>query len=259
RFSLAGMMVLGALAWAGVCCAQTEGDGPLQVEGEQAAAKAVVDSGVVVDGSPTQWTEASIRKMARDLAVVDWRLEAGTGWQPEASAWRTIGHTRRRRMSRALFQLHLHSGAQYLDRDLYDQPEAFDEVKDAVLSGFVKLQRERLEDYLDVEGRLDRFGDRMTGADKDGRDGSPRPLWRLRISPRVSVGDKEYVGFRFKLRHAHTPLWERFSMRVRYDFIEDRPVFAAQFEDRDRYFGLTLEPGTHEQGDRVLLGVRMDF
>lgn len=191
-------------------------------------------------------------------------------WQPEES-WdsaaqrameRLLGKGRVRRLDEARFQLHLAADDWDL-RDLDDDP-TYERTKDAVLSSYLKIQREILEDAFQIEERLDAWVDRkLYGDDADRRD-SRRPSerersYKLRISPRISVGSHDYLGVKLRMPYTGHEFFDRLSFRMRHHFDEDRPSYILKYDSDDIFVDLEFEPGLEFVGDQVSLSLRLWF
>lgn len=181
-------------------------------------------------------------------------------WQPEeswdASAARAmeelLGRGRVRRLDEARFQLHLAADDWDL-RNLTDDPYNYERTKDAVLSSYVKIQREILEDAFQIEERFDAWVDRVTHREERSASSSgPRPRsYRLRISPRISVGSRDYLGVKLRLPYTRNVVFDSLSFKVRHYFDEDRTAFMLKYDDDDIFLHLEYEPDTELAGDEV--------
>lgn len=190
-------------------------------------------------------------------------------WQPEPE-WSVlanaevmeelIGRSRQRRLEEARFHLHL-SYDDWELRTLDDNPYAYERMKDSVLSAYVKLQREILEDAFQIEERLDRWVDGLTGYEERRERIASRPgrSYHLRISPRFSVGGNEYMGLKFRLPYTGNGFLDHFSFRVRHYFDRDQPRIMLKYDDDDTFIHLEYEPDTNEEGDKIGLSMRFWF
>lgn len=192
-------------------------------------------------------------------------------WQPEES-WdtasqrameRLLGKGRVRRLDEARFQLHLAADDWDL-RDLNDDPYNYERTKDAVLSSYLKIQREILEDAFQIEERFDAWIDRKLQRDeREARDDSRGSMrgrsYRVRISPRVSVGSNDYLGIKFRMPYADNTFLDHLSFRVRHHFDEDRASFLVKYDSDDVFLHLEFEPDLEGLGDQVSLSFRLWF
>lgn len=188
-------------------------------------------------------------------------------WQPEEQ-WdpavkrameELLGKGRVRRLDEARFQLHLATDDWDL-RNLSDDDYTYERTKDAVLSSYLKIQREILEDAFRVEERFDAWLDRASHRDEQ-RDGSGPEMrsYRVRISPRFSAGSSEYMGLKFRMPYTGLDFFSHFSMRVRHHFDDDRTSFILKYDDDDIFLNLELEPNTPHGGDEAHLSLKFWF
>jgi hypothetical protein len=233
-------------------------------------------------------TEAALLEAAPDessdlprLEIVDLRrtlrrqqLELAAGLDPALSMsrdWRSdvrqrtalrqaLGYDRWRRLADARFQLQLRETQGYNEqRDLRDLPIIYEQVEDSLRSNFGKLARDYVEERLGFDDMLDRGRDRLRsrlwGDDRDA-EGETRSS-RLRVSPRVALGDSSYIGAKFQIRSS--PMLRRFGLRVSHAFESDEMALKVTYENGPQRFLLEHRFEDEDRGDTTAFSLRLAF
>ena len=128
----------------------------------------------------------------------------------------------------------------------YERPHDYEDIKDTLKSGFLKMSREMLERRL----KVDEFRDRHRS--------EASKTWKLRIDPRLSGGSDPYYGARFRLRTSNEML-SRFSLRALHRTESGQAALKLAWEDENREYQLEHIFGDPERGDVVWFHVRLSF
>ncbi len=162
-----------------------------------------------------------------------------------------LGERRRQRLQVARYHLF----AEEFGRPLADDPTAFEETKDILLSCVSKLARARLERTPLAQrfaGRMESLGDSLRTGDGDG-------TWSFRVSPRVGLGSHGYYGAHLRLQKSPDDLWSHFLLGFRQRFEENEHSLYLQYQDGDRFVRLEHVDGDELAGDRYVLSLRVRF
>lgn len=196
------------------------------------------------------------RRLLKAIEIMNRRWEQAPTPVAEDRVRALVGSGRARDLSAARFMFHLHMDP-FLDQEMRPA-EMIEPAEDAVISTFLKLEREALIDALGVERWLERRVSRLAGGgeDRDGR-ASTRGGW-LDFSPQVDVGSRNRLGVRVSPAIDGPGPWSRLSLRVRHDFAADSLIYDLKFDDGNRFFYLSHDSHT-ELGNRYSLSVRFWF
>ncbi|MDA8019058.1 MAG: hypothetical protein MPN21_16575 [Thermoanaerobaculia bacterium] len=214
----------------------------------------------VAEGETPQLTRGEEKRLLQQIL---WQPEETWDAATQRAMERLLGKGRVRRLDEARFQLHLAADDWDL-RDLNDDPYHYERTKDAVLSSYLKIQREVLEEAFRVEERFDAWLDRVSRRDPAPRRGLRETYrgvrsFRLRISPRVGLGSSDYLGVKLRMPYTGFPTLDRLSLRVRHEFDEDRSSFLVKYDSDDLFLQLEIEPDLELEGDQVSLSLRLTF
>lgn len=207
------------------------------------------------EASRPQFTPSEEKELARQAEMTGWRWDAAPSFYGRERAEAEIGRSRLRDLDVARFELHRHDDDDLLHRDLADDPEILDAVASEVLSSFLKLRREALEDVLGVDRW---FGERRARRAERSSDDFATS-YRLRLSPQVDVGSRNAVGVKVRMPHTRNHFFDHFSVKLRQDLDTGEMRYSLKFDDGDRFYFLNLEPSTLDEGDRYELGLRLWF
>lgn len=212
----------------------------------------------VAEGETPQLTQSEEKRLVRQIL---WQPEET--WDPAAkrAMEQLLGKGRVRELDVARFQLHLAADDWDL-RDLSDDSYSYEQTKDTVLKTYLKLQREILEESFQIEERLDAWVDRKLGHDRDASRHNMRTegrSYKMRVSPRVSVGSHEYLGVKLRMPYTDNTFFNHFNFRVRHHFDEDRTSFIFKYDADRVYVSMEIEPDLDRYGDQVGITFRFEF
>jgi hypothetical protein len=131
-----------------------------------------------------------------------------------------------------------------------DSIERQDQLADAVRGCVVKLWRERLVRHLFPHSR---FLERRAA-----REANRTPRL-VRISPRLGLGSRRYVGAKLHFASPDVPALSHFKVGLRQHVNRDEFQIDLEFEDRKRSIHLRHVFGDRERGDRTIAAVRYMF
>ena len=211
----------------------------------------------VEEGETPQLTRAEEKRLMQQIL---WQPEESWDTASQRAMERILGKGRVQRLDEARFQLHLASDDWDL-RDLNDDEYSYERTKDTVLSTYLKLQREILEDAFQIEQRLDAWVDRKLDRDRGERyDVRTRGRsFKMRVSPRLSVGSSDYLGVKLRMPYTGNRLFDHLSFRVRHHFDEDRTSFIFKYDADKVYVAMEIEPEMEFVGDQYGLSLRLYF
>lgn len=164
-----------------------------------------------------------------------------------------IGAGRTRDMQTARFHLNRHSDPT-TDRSLEDDPLAWDDSRDVLLSTFVKLQRESFERALGLSDWIDARETRRD-AKKAARSAEGRS-YRMRFSPQAS---DEKAGVKISMPYTGVRFFDSLSFRSRYVFDDGVVAHDLKFDDGERFYFLSYSPSTEDDGELMTLSLRYWF
>lgn len=156
-----------------------------------------------------------------------------------------VGKRRWRKLSEARFDMERFHLDPFGDLH-YERPHAYEDIKDTLKSGFLKMSREMLERRL----KVDEFRDRhRSEASKS---------WKLRIDPRLSAGSHPYYGARFRIRTSNEWL-SKLSLRAIHKTEHGEAALKLAWEDENREYQLEHVFGDPERGNMIKFHVRLSF
>lgn len=172
-----------------------------------------------------------------------------------------LGDDRWRRLDGARFALEVDSLG--FTRDPEEDRARKREVEDVLKSNFVKLTREALQARLGLDEWADRLVDRMQQnrlAD-DGSRGRRDAHFRMRFSPRLSVGDRNRIGVKLRPAGLSAPLLRGAYLKLLQDLDEGstRAVLAFEHPTKDQDIYVEYRSDDRRQGEFVRFSVRFSY